>query len=392
MSVKDIKSILVIFNGNINSISVGSNYIKSYLDTLDNYTYECYEIKSSVDVFWGSLKSLKRTGSFPLISDFLLLYWVTFHSDKILKNIIKSLESKKISSIWFFANSLESVLIGRKLSFELEKLEIKFNVSVWDSIEHIANSKRILKFTKNKIFSSYRQLLNNANHITCISDGMKNHLDSQYGSDESSILMKSIVLPFPITSNLDKQNSVFESLANSTSVDIVFIGSTYCWKEWNSFIKALDSINWVLNKKNIFLHVYGKANVRSYLYKERDEIIYYKPMEHDTLIREISKYDFAYLPYFFDENKRIVAKTSLPGKLSAYIQSELPVIFHGPDYSSAASVVKKYNVGVVLNNIDNIDFFDLFNKLETVDKSNFSDCINSFYSSKNYFKKITEIM
>lgn len=377
--------ILIIWSGEVDNVSVGSNYIRSYLTKLNYDSVDYFNIPTSSSLLPDKLK---RLYSLPITSNILLTKWLKIHCIDTLNSIIELIKKNTITSIWFFANSMESIAIGSELINRLNLNTIKFNTFVWDSIDYLKSSRRITKQLQKKIDSFYAKILHSSHTIACISQGMKNSLIDKLKYKQETELKKLIVLPFPIEAYA---SSIYKHVA-SNKINIVFVGSTYSWKEWNIFIKTLDNLNWTVNGNTVNFHVYGKANIRSRLYEFREHIIYHSPLPHDQLISQISKFDYGYLPYYYDKNKKEVVTTSLPGKLSTYIQSQLPVIFHGPEYASAALLIQKYNIGVVVKDRKSIHLKELITKLQSIEVNNFDRCFSDFYNIDNYIDDLKDLL
>jgi hypothetical protein len=63
-------------------------------------------------------------------------------------------------------------------------------------------------------------------------------------------------------------------------------------------------------------------------------------------------FDFAYLPYGFSPERRRFVETSFPTKLISYLNAGLPILHHGPAYSSVAGFLRTYRAGVLLDTMD----------------------------------------
>ncbi len=128
------------------------------------------------------------------------------------------------------------------------------------------------------------------------------------------------------------------------SFRIGFCGSVYSRVEWDALMAALDSIQWVLDGrevevwtfcKRILLGAPGRANVRFFGWRGTDEML---PM--------LAQVDVGYLPYWFDNNRRESVRLCFPTKLGTYLACDLPVLFHGPADSSVAAFLRAHAVGV----------------------------------------------
>ena len=382
--------IIVIWSGEINKVSVGSNYIHSYIEPFKDSDIYYFNVQTAAKVITDRIEKLKRLYSLPISSNILLKVWCDIYLENTFKELITLITAENIQTIWFFANSLESIIIGQKLIRATATYHTNYNVFVWDSIEYIMQSRKISKRNKAIINSYYLEILDRADNIACISKGMQESLIKTLNYTQPKQINKFAILPFPITSFKTDKDYTADNL--SKEIDIVFVGSTYCWKEWNSFIYSLDKKEWIINNKKVFLHVFGVPNFRSQLYKYRKQIKYYPPMKYDDLITEISKYDYAYLPYFYDKNKRNTVTTSLPGKLSTYVESKLPILFHGPVYSSAALLINKYNIGSVIIDRDSVNLEEALEALQKVKEENFEKCFIEFYNIENQLPKLKKFI
>lgn len=62
--------------------------------------------------------------------------------------------------------------------------------------------------------------------------------------------------------------------------------------------------------------------------------------------------DIGYLPYWFDKRHEIVARTSFPGKLSAYAAAGLAVFHHAPSYTEATGFLRNFPFGLSCDSLE----------------------------------------
>lgn len=89
----------------------------------------------------------------------------------------------------------------------------------------------------------------------------------------------------------------------------------------------------------------------------------------------MSKMDIGYLPYWFSEKYSIVAKTSFPGKLSAYAAAGLAVFNHAPTYTEAAKFLEEYPFGITCASCDSENILQSLADLVSINKT--SGCENA---------------
>jgi hypothetical protein len=93
-----------------------------------------------------------------------------------------------------------------------------------------------------------------------------------------------------------------------------------------------NDVAWNLAGKNVRIRFLGREYELngSQLAPNRIEKLGYLPQ--DKTIRHLSECGILYCPYFFDEKRKEISKTSFPSKLSTYLAAGKPIFYHGPGY------------------------------------------------------------
>jgi len=89
----------------------------------------------------------------------------------------------------------------------------------------------------------------------------------------------------------------------------------------------------------------------------------------------MSEADITYLPYWFDEAYRLSARMSFPSKLTTYLASGRPVLFHGPQYSSVTKFFYRFPVGICCHSLE---------------ESKIIECLHKFATDKNFYAESTK--
>jgi hypothetical protein len=160
----------------------------------------------------------------------------------------------------------------------------------------------------------------------------------------------STVLIHAVEKNLFKEPSKV-SIENRSNFQIAFIGTMYARENWDCLFAALDSLNWQLKGKPVeilimastveFFNIKSSINVR---------ILGYRSIADQ--LDAISCANVAYLPYWFRPENEDSARYSHPNKLSIYLAACLPVLFHGPCYSSIPSTDTLNGIGPICYSLD----------------------------------------
>jgi len=90
-------------------------------------------------------------------------------------------------------------------------------------------------------------------------------------------------------------------------------------------------------------------------------------LETDVLQEYLRTADFSYVPYSFFQEHRVFVETSFPNKVSSSMKRGLPILFHGPAYSSVARFLGSYEAGVLLDTLDAREIARRLMAISTVD-------------------------
>ncbi|MBD1365009.1 hypothetical protein IDJ77_14405 [Mucilaginibacter sp. ZT4R22] len=132
---------------------------------------------------------------------------------------------------------------------------------------------------------------------------------------------------------------------NKNEVLVGHIGSIYDKKDLFNFITLLKEFYQQENKK-VTLQMWGchlkPGDVPQPL---QDNIKFYDTLPEDKVVPELAKCDFVYCMYPLGKALRTFSKTSLPTKLSSYLQAARPIFGHGPADSTLAEFLGTTKLG-----------------------------------------------
>jgi hypothetical protein len=139
-------------------------------------------------------------------------------------------------------------------------------------------------------------------------------------------------------------------------VRIVFAGSLYSKQEWNAFVTALEAVNWQIAGRDIQLEFVGTFPLKDAV--RPPALVVHPPMSQQDTLSFMATADIGYLPYWMDPAKEFVARTSFPGKMTAYSASGLAIFHHGPATSSVTRFLLRYQYGVACASLQTADITD----------------------------------
>jgi hypothetical protein len=130
------------------------------------------------------------------------------------------------------------------------------------------------------------------------------------------------------------------------------IGSIYRKEDLLAFINLVKDF-YAADSKKPLLQMWGchltMADVPEGL---KPYIVFHPTLSEEKVIPELSKCSFVYAMYPMEQSLRIFAETSLPTKLTSYLQSGRPVFGHCPAGSTLAGYLNNTGLGVQWNTAD----------------------------------------
>jgi glycosyltransferase involved in cell wall biosynthesis len=297
-----------------------------------------------------SISRLVRSSSLPLLSSVFEARFASNQLQTIASEIERLLVTESIDVLWAVLSSGPLIRIVEKLALPPN---VRLAVSVLDDPEYFAKNQRLDPLTRAAIMRSFERTLRKSGSISVIGESMKDIYQRQYG-------VSSLVMRHGIP---DHHFNSWKGLPADRDLTLVFAGSLYAKKEWNSLLQALDVAAWNVGGRPIRLRFVGTPPRRGA--RTSDRIEYLGPKPFDEALRLVRDADVAYLPYWFSQKYALAARTSFPGKLSAYAASGIPVLFHGPESSSVTPFLQQYPFGVCCHSLESTRILAALSMLAT---------------------------
>lgn len=256
-------------------------------------------------------------------------------------------DAARAERIWVTASSAEMIWIAERLAASGREVR----VTVWDTPEYFSANLGLDARLRGALMESFGSLLKQARAVSVIGRAMQEDYLERYG-------VKSEI----IRHGIDADPSIVRRKPQTEGpVRIVFAGSLYSKEEWNSFTTALETGGWHVAGRPVLLHFMGRFPLSGARKPERVVLLGEKPF--DEAMRIMSSMDIGYLPYWFDEQHKLVARTSFPGKLSAYAAAGLAVLHHAPPYTEATAFLEQYPFGLACPSLQSDDIIRALTRL-----------------------------
>lgn len=175
--------------------------------------------------------------------------------------------------------------------------------------------------------------------IDVTSDGMRNYYKRRIGVD-------GVVIHPAIPEQLPAPVDQFAC----DKVTVGHAGSLYAIGEFLTFAKALAEYAQE-SQCSAEIKMWGTALADKHLPGEIRNIVTTLPAcVEQELVPELARCHFLYAMYPFRSSLRIFTQTSLPTKLSTYVQAQRPILGHCPAESTLAAFLQDTETGVVWSN------------------------------------------
>jgi GT2 family glycosyltransferase len=132
------------------------------------------------------------------------------------------------------------------------------------------------------------------------------------------------------------------SSLNGPTIRIGFAGQVYARAEWDTLLLALSKSGWKIAGRPVEILAHAQY-VQMLDQSPDDHVKYYPWIDTKDLIGTLSEMDLLYCPYWFSAQEREDAELCFPSKLTTYLATGRPVIFHGPPYSAPYKFLSRWN-------------------------------------------------
>lgn len=287
----------------------------------------------------------------PLISSIQFLKFQTQQLKRSVEEVKEIIALKKIDIVWAILNSASIIQITSEIS---KFLSIPIVAQIWDSPEYILKSMRLDPLQKSKVMSSFEYVLRNAKRGVVVSDSMGQIYKSSYGLESSTMV-------------LCPPREIWKSVSwkqESQSLSVIFAGSLYAYKEWNSFLNAIEEFN--SQGKSLTITVTCIGNTSRWV-RKKPWVTYKELLPQEEAAKLVNEADIAYLPYWMDASHEHFVQTAFPGKLSFYVACGTPVFFHGPENSTPNHFLSERKVGLTCSSKRPEKIIEILLKISSTD-------------------------
>ena len=226
----------------------------------------------------------------------------------------------------------------------------KLRITIWDSPEYILQSQRIFSPFKNEILNNLSSCFDKSVAVSVMGKNMRQWLEYNFKKEAIELLPPLVV-----------KQGVKKDINGEKFIRIFFAGSLYAKKEWNSLIRALRSINWMISDKKVVIYFAGTFPIFGALKDKNVKLLGY--LSEEKVIDICTKCHIGYVPYWTSPDMKLVSETSFPSKLFLYAKCGVPALFHGPVMAEANNLFATYKIGASTSSMRSEDIIKAVNSL-----------------------------
>ncbi|MDB6007186.1 MAG: hypothetical protein JWR15_4173 [Prosthecobacter sp.] len=267
------------------------------------------------------------------------LLWAGWRSRE-LQQAAAALAAESADAFWFVAMN-EGILVGNAFANASRK---PFHVSVQDDqAEAICRRSRRYRWLEPLALRGWKKLTRRAGSVDVISTGMQDYY-RQHRQLDSFVFHPYVPQLPPAPPALD-----------DTELHVGHMGTLYSEPEVLAFMQGAALAARHLGRR-LRLSFIGGNRIDPAKYADllaQDVVIEVSPSlpEHEAMAKLVGCH-LLYAMYPFEERCRVFRMTSLPTKLSSYIQLQRPIFAHTPADSTLADMVQRHSIGHVCASLD----------------------------------------
>ena len=254
-----------------------------------------------------------------------------------------------------------------------KKTTTTYSTITWDPWSWWSRNHQVPNDLNNYIQGALDEIYSNGFHL------VPNQMWAQTFNKQSSQFYP-VYVPF---------NQVFDlDVVEKDQIDafnFCFSGTPYAFFELEIFVKFMESRNWLLFEKKVYLHFFGPSCPFKF-----QNVIYHGNIHPDELIDSLSNYDIAILPYPSGEANKDVSQLSFPSKYLSYLAAGLPTIFIGDTSATVCNFVNQAGFSIDPRDFEECfesDFFRLWQSIND-SKKNTKSLLSKNFSSLEFAKSV----
>jgi glycosyltransferase involved in cell wall biosynthesis len=252
---------------------------------------------------------------------------------KQFKRIIDKIISLKADAYWVVGHS-DGILVAKEIA---QRINIPVHLTIHDDlVGGWFGRTRRYRWLLNPARKLFAETMHSVSSVDVVSESMHRYYQKMLGADS--------VVVHRYLSSLPKLEP--KPIEPSTLV-VGHIGSIYSANEFRLFCQALENYG---QQKGLCVKFIVIGADRRFLPTDFSQLIVDIPeQDENEAIVELSQCHFLYAMYPFGRAFSVFRQTSLPTKVTTYLQVQRPILAHTPSDSTLAEIISTYQLGINSN-------------------------------------------
>jgi glycosyltransferase involved in cell wall biosynthesis len=275
-----------------------------------------------------------------------------FAVPRIAEEILAFAESVGAQKIWC---TLEGQTLIRLAATLQKHSPLPLVAQIWDPPGWWLRDNNVDRFSRAEVLADFAKILSNSKTtVAAASWAMAEQYKQEYGCNA-----------IPVIPGLPKDwaSAPATSLNDAETLTIGFAGQLYSSEEWICLMQALESVDWKVAGRPVEVRALGRTFGLSA--EGRRNIRFYGWRSQRETLQILSDCDILYCPYWFSPKFETESRLSFPSKLTGYLASGRPVLFHGPSYSSPSRFLSEHDAAIQCNSLNQKNLIDAICTLVT---------------------------
>ncbi|MBC8233438.1 hypothetical protein H8E77_28145 [bacterium] len=293
---------------------------------------------------------------------FLMWQYAKVQIRALIAQAVRFGKQHGVDMVWAVLDSPTLIYMAKRVT---SALGAQLVTSVLDPPEYFLSMNSCLdRISRRSLLREFEKVMRASVRCGVISEEMQSEYEKEYGVE--SVIMRHGIHP-------NRRKPPAKEPTGEKQFVIGFAGSLYAAREWRALLSALSKLDWRIDGLDITVLVVG--NYADFLLQDKAHIKYLGWRSIEETIDLMSEVDVTYLPYWFDESYRMAVRLCFPTKLTTYLASGRPVLFHGPEDSSPASFFRRFPVGLCCHSLE---------------ESRIIECLYQFATDKEFYAAATD--
>jgi hypothetical protein len=270
---------------------------------------------------------------------------------RLIRHAVRFGQHRQVELLWAVLNRPPIYQIAPEVA---RRLGVPMVCTVWDPPQSVCHAHRLDRLSRRVALRDFDHALSLARRCAVISEAMRDEYSARYGVE--TVIMRQGV------KREDRRPVATRPNDNGRFV-IGFCGTIYAVREWQALLSALERVDWHISGHEVVVRALTTKMEGNTSRRANIEWLGWRPMPET--IRLLSESDVNYLPYWFDDAHRTAVRLCFPSKLSPYLASGRPVLFHGPADSSPVRFFEHYPVAACAHSLDEREIISALQRVTT---------------------------